>query len=105
MNKKKNAKNLTLWVIICSFIFLIIQAFQNVSTQKTENMTFSSFLKNIDEGKVQQVTMRGFEVYGRSKDSKDFYVHNPNYTPLVDRLMEHGVEIKTAPPEDNPSYP
>ena len=101
MNKKKNVKNLTLWVIICSFIFLIIQAFQNVSMPKTENIAFSKFLKDVDDGRVQHVTMRGYEVFGRSKDSKDFYVHNPNYTPLVDRLMEHGVEIKTAPPEDN----
>lgn len=100
----KNFKSMTIWIVVCSFIFIIIQAMQVSSGNKAIPITFSKFLRNVDAGNVKSVSIKGNDITGKLKDSKRISTYNPNYQPLVDRLMASGVDINTAPPEDNTPF-
>lgn len=102
MSKKKDVKNLTLWIAVCCVIFIVVQAVQLSSrSSQIEQITFSSFLNNVRDGKVTAVELKGQEVIGRTSDSKLFSTYVPRYDGLVDDLISHNVHLTAVPVEDN----
>lgn len=97
----KNMKNLTLWIVVCTFVFIIIQAFQAMNSSKAQPIPFSTFLNKVDEGKVKSVDMRGYAITGRTDSRQQFVTYNPNYTSLIDKLMAKNVTVSAGPAEDN----
>merc|ERR1712072_1454091 len=63
-------------------------------------MPFSEFLKNIDEGRVVQVEIKGNNVEGILSDGTSFNTYSPNDPNLVERLTSKGVSITAVPLED-----
>ena len=99
-------RTLIVWVAIFVVVILLWNAFQTgrINRQKID---YSEFLDDIDQGRVEQVTIRGNDVSGTYKEgdadgSSEFFTYVPELGNLVEKLTEAGVAIKAEEPKDNP---
>jgi len=96
-----NLKNLMMWGVIVMLVVGLFQLFKNPNKTMTSNVVpFSSFLKNVDEGRVMEVNIVGNEIEGVLSDNSTFKTYAPNDPNLVERLTSKGVTITASPVED-----
>ena len=94
-------KNLMMWGIIVLLVVGLFQLFQNPKTTVvSDKMPFSEFLKNIDDGRVVQVEIKGNNIEGILADGSVFNTYAPNDPNLVEKLTSKGVTITASPIED-----
>jgi cell division protease FtsH len=100
-----NFRNLAMWAII---VFLTIGLYnifkhpQNI--QQKNNISFSEFLNEVDNGRVVQVDIKGNNISGTFSNGKNFDTYAPNDPNLVEKLSDKGVGI-TATPKDEDNMP
>ena len=96
-----NFRNIVMWAII---VFLTIGLYnmfkhpQNI--QQKNDISFSEFLKEVDNGRVAQVNIEGNNISGILSDGKNFTTYAPNDPNLVEKLSNKGVGITATPTED-----
>ena len=96
-----NFRNLVMWAII---VFLTIGLYnmfkhpQNI--QQKNNISFSKFLEEVDNGRVVQVDIQGNNISGVLSNGKNFDTYAPNDPNLVKKLTDRGVGITATPIED-----
>jgi len=96
-----NFRNLVMWAII---VFLTIGLYnmfkhpQNV--QQKNNISFSEFLEEVDNGRVVQVDIQGNNISGILSNGKNFDTYAPNDPNLVKKLTDRGVGITATPIDD-----
>ena len=96
-----NLKNLMMWGVIVLLVVGLFQLFQNPkSSMVSDKMPFSEFLKNIDDGRVMQVKIKGNNIEGILSNGTAFSTYAPNDPNLVEKLTSKGVTITAAPLED-----
>ena len=96
-----NLKNLMMWGVIIFLIVGLFQLFQNPERVISENkIAFSSFLKNVEDGRVMQVEIKGNNIEGVLSDGTVFSTYAPNDPNLVEKLTSKGVNITASPQED-----
>ena len=96
-----NLKNLMMWGVIVLLVVGLFQLFQNPGNKvSSDKMAFSEFLKNVDDGRVVQVEIKGNNINGILSDGVVFTTYAPNDPNLVNRLTEKGVTITAAPLDD-----
>ncbi len=98
-------KNLLLWMVILVLIILAWNVFKTGATA-VEEVTFSQFLDQVNQGHVQKVQIRGEEIrgqYGTSAGKREplFKTYAPNYPDLIKDLRAKNVEIDIAPQKDS----
>ena len=60
-----NLRNLAMWSVIVLLVVGLMQLFQNPkNVMVPDKMPFSEFLKNIDDGRVVQVEIKGNNIEG-----------------------------------------
>ena len=94
-----NFKNLAMWAIIVFLTMGLYNLFknpQNTSSQNN-NITFSEFLKEVDNGRVVQVNIQGNSIKGVYSNGKNFNTYSPNDPNLIEKLTEKGVSISASP--------
>ena len=96
-----NFRNLVMWAII---VFLTIGLYnmfkhpQNI--QQKNNISFSEFLEEVDNGRVVQVDIQGNNISGILSNGKNFDTYAPNDPNLVKKLTDRGVGITATPIDD-----
>ena len=96
-----NLKNLMMWSVIVLLVAGLFQLFQNPKNSvASDKMSFSEFLKNIDDGRVVQVEIRGNNIEGILSNGTVFNTYSPNDPNLVEKLTSKGVSITASPVED-----
>ena len=96
-----NAKNLMMWGIIVLLVVGLFQLFQNPKqSASSSQIPFSSFLKNVEDGRVVQVKITGNNIEGILSDGSAFNTYAPNDPNLVEKLTSKGVNITAVPLED-----
>jgi len=96
-----NLKNLMMWGVIVLLVAGLFQLFQNPkNSMVSDKMPFSEFLKNIDDGRVVQVEIKGNNIEGILSDGTIFNTYSPNDPNLVEKLTSKGVSITASPLED-----
>ncbi len=98
-------KNLLLWMVILVLIILAWNVFKTGATA-VEEISFSRFLTQVNQGHVQKVTIRGDEIRGSynpaaGKRETLFKTYAPVYPKLVEDLSAKGVEIEATPMKDS----
>ena len=94
-------KNLMMWSVVVLLVVGLFQLFQNPkNTTLIDKMPFSEFLKNIDDGRVVQVEIKGNDIEGVLSDGTAFSTYAPNDPNLVEKLTSKGVGITASPLED-----
>ncbi len=94
-----NFKNLAMWAIIVFLTMGLYNLFknpQNTSSQNN-NITFSEFLEEVDNGRVVQVNIQGNSIKGVFSNGKNFNTYSPNDPNLIEKLTERGVSISASP--------
>ncbi|MBF0345322.1 MAG: ATP-dependent zinc metalloprotease FtsH [Nitrospirae bacterium] len=96
-------KNVFIWLLIGG---LMIVLFNLLSIQKPiqEEMIFSEFFENIEQGKVADIIIKENEISGKLKDGKTFKTYAVEYPDLIKELRNRGVKITVKPPTPNPWY-
>ena len=96
-----NIKNLMMWGLIVLLVVGLFQLFQNPKRSVVEEKTsFSSFLKNLEDGRIVQVEIKGNEIEGLLSDGTTFSTYAPNDPNLIEKLTSKGVSITASPLED-----
>ena len=88
-----------MWAIIVFLTMGLYNLFknpQNTSSQNN-NITFSKFLEEVDNGRVVQVNIQGNSIKGVYSNGKNFNTYSPNDPNLIEKLTERGVSISASP--------
>ncbi|MCB1485871.1 MAG: ATP-dependent metallopeptidase FtsH/Yme1/Tma family protein, partial [Bauldia sp.] len=94
-----NFRNFALWVIIGLVLIALFNLFQN-SSQRTagQDISYSQFLSDVDQGRVRNVVISGQQIAGVYTDGGAFQTFAPEDPELVKRLEDRGVAISAKPP-------
>ena len=97
-----NIKNLVMWAIIVFLTIGLYNMFKNPqgSVNTKNNIIFSDFLKEVDNGTVVEVEIKGKNIKGILANGKTFSTYAPNDPNLIEKLSDKGVSISAAPLED-----
>ena len=97
-----NFKNLAMWGIIVLLSVGLFNMFQNPAKMEMSNskVSFSTFMSEVDSGRVVEVEIQGNNITGSLSDGSKFTTYSPNYPNLVEKLNEKGVSIIASPVED-----
>ena len=94
-------KNLMMWGVIVLLVVGLLNLFQNPKNPMvSDTIPFSNFLKNVEDGRVVQVEIKGNDIEGILSDGSTFNTYAPNDPNLVDKLASKGVNITAAPQDD-----
>ena len=97
-------KNLALWMVIGLVVVLLFNVFGGLSPDKTFEPNYSDFLRNVDAGAVQSVTIRGNLVTGKLKDGGEFRTYVVESQDFLKLLRDKNVKISVRPIDQNPWY-
>jgi cell division protease FtsH len=90
-----------MWAIIVFLTIGLYNMFKNPQNiQQKNDISFSKFLKEVDDGRVVQVNIEGNNISGVLSDGKNFTTYAPNDPNLVEKLSNKGVGITATPTED-----
>ena len=97
-----NYRNLALWAIIAVLLIALFNLFQTPQQRgQMREIPYSEFLQEVDNGRVQTVTITGERITGTYSDSATgFQTYSPGDNSLVDRLEQRGVTINARPETD-----
>ena len=97
-----NFRNFALWVIILLLLVALFQLFQGSDTRQPGNdVAFSEFLKNVDQGAVRDVTIVNQTITGRLQNGATFQTYAPYNADYIGDLTKAGVTIVARPPTES----
>jgi cell division protease FtsH len=96
-------KNLALWLVITLMMIMLYQLFSKQHLTET-TLSYTEFLKMVDEERVSEVVIQGQELYGTDMNRNRFKVYAPQDNDLIGILREKGVIISAKPPAESPWY-
>jgi cell division protease FtsH len=97
-------RNLALWMVIGLVVVLLFNVISNLSEKGGLEPSYSDFVRNIEAGRVESVTIRGNLVTGRLKDGAEFRTYIVDSPDLVKLMRDKGIRISVKPPDQNPWY-
>ena len=101
-----NYRNFALWVIIFLLVVALVMLFQNPSQRtQAQDIGYSQFLNEVDQGHVRDVTIAGNDISGHFNDNnRAFATYTPNDPSLVQTLIKKNVTTNARPPSDGNSW-
>ncbi len=94
-------KNVFFYLLIIIIAISIIDYYSSHTTTKQE-VSYTSFVKQVEQGEVTQVTIIDNTIRGKLKTGTEFTVISPNDPRLIDILNSNNVEIKAELPPQPP---
>ncbi len=97
-----NFKNLAMWAVIVFLTIGLYNMFKNPqgSIGQKNNIIFSEFLSEVDNGRVVQVEIQGNRIKGIMSNGEKFSTYSPNDPNLIEKLSNKGVSISASPLEE-----
>ena len=96
-------KNLSLILLFFVVSVLVFNLFTSVNTT-VQQLPFSEVMDKIAAGEVNDVTIKGPEMFGNFKTGKAFKTNLPDYPDLVKDLRAKGVKIVAEPVKESAWY-
>ncbi|HMM22185.1 MAG TPA: ATP-dependent zinc metalloprotease FtsH [Selenomonadales bacterium] len=94
-------RNVSFYLLIIIIAISIIDYVSSRNTTKQEK-SYTEFLHQVEEQKVERVTIVENTIRGRLKDGQEFTTVTPNDPTLIGTLREKGVDIKAEQPPQPP---
>lgn len=94
-------KNVTFYLLIIIVAIWMIDYYSASTVSKTD-ITYSAFMKHVQQDEVKQVTIVDNVISGKLKDGKDFSTVAPNDDSLIPTLRASDIEIKAELPPQPP---
>ena len=86
-------RNLVFWSVLVVVVVLIWN-FSSQFQAGDNSVAFSEFIRMVDAGQVETVTLTGSEITGRTSSGDDFRTYAPpQYDGLVNKLVERDVAV------------
>ena len=114
MDDKRNEKkpgnpwtrSLLIWLAVLIGLVLFVRAFDSGSAAQGDPVAYSDFVRQVDEGNVQSVTIAtssvgNVTVSGKMADGKTFRTVAPPNTNVADRLVSKGVGVAVKAEEQS----
>lgn len=97
-----NYRNFALWAIIALLLIALFNLFQSpTSRSASSDVPYSTFISNVNSGRVKSVTISGERITGVYSDNgSSFQTFSPGDPGLVARLESKNVEIAARPESD-----
>jgi cell division protease FtsH len=91
-------RNIALWVVVALFLVVLFNVFQPTNTSSNATpVAYSSFINEVNNGQVQDVTIAGHDITGTTKDGKNFETYAPQDPSLVNKLIAANVHVQAKP--------
>ena len=103
-------RTLILWIAILVVVIVLWNTF-HAGRVTRHPLTFTDFLERVEDGQIEEVTIRDQEITGKFKEGGEFpagdqfSTYAAEYPDLVENLIEQGVVIKAEKPRENPLNP
>lgn len=94
-------KNVTFYLLIIIVAIWMIDYYSASTVSKTD-ITYSAFMKHVQQDEVKQVTIVDNVISGKLKDGKDFSTVAPSDDSLIPTLRARDIEIKAEQPPQPP---
>ena len=96
-------RNIALWVVVALFLVVLFNVFQpsSSSSNPVSQLAYSSFLDQVNNNQVQDVTIAGHDVTGTTKDGKAFETYAPEDPALLNKLIAANVHVDAKPEGDS----
>jgi cell division protease FtsH len=95
-------KNFLFWMVLV-VVGLMIWNFSAAFQTRDKTIQFSEFVKLLDEGQIQKVTLTGNEILGTQKSGDKFRTYAPpQYEGLGNKLVDRNVEVSAKEPTASP---
>ena len=94
-------KNVTFYLLIIIVAIWMIDYYSASTVSKTD-ITYSAFIKHVQQDEVKQVTIVDNVISGKLKDGKDFSTVAPSDDSLIPTLRARDIEIKAELPPQPP---
>ena len=101
MKKKQGwSKGLLVWIVLfCVALGISQLTYSPEKSGKTEEITYSEFVKKVEAGDVFSVKIEGQYVEGLQKDTAKFKTYIPPEAGVIALLQKHDVQISAQPVE------
>lgn len=74
----------------------------NNNNDETENIIFSDFVNKVEDGKIETVYIKGYNIKGKYNDGSVFKTYLPfQDDSIIGRLLNNKVKIIAVPPRDS----
>jgi cell division protease FtsH len=96
-------RNFAIWIVILLLLVGLFKMFENPgrgTARATEEITYSDFLKGIDDQAIKNVTISGNKISGVKDDGASFWTQAPNDPDIVDKLYKSGAAIIAKPSDE-----
>jgi cell division protease FtsH len=99
-------KTVVFWLVIGLSALLLWQVITSTRNgQKVQELNFTQFMSDVDQGKVREITVDGMQVTGKHLDNSAFHTTAPaNYPDMIKVLRDKGVNT-TFKDASNGSWP
>ncbi len=94
-------RNVSFYLLIIIIAISIIDYYSSRTTTKQE-ISYTQFLRQIEDQKVERVTIVDNSIKGKLKDGQEFATIAPNDPTLINTLREKNVDIKAEQPPQPP---
>ena len=97
-----NARNLAFWVVLFMLILALFNLFSNgESALNSRQLTYSEFVKAVNDGTVASVTLNGEKVLIKGKDGQEYATIKPGDAEVTKMLIDKGVTVNATPQEQS----
>ncbi len=97
-----NARNLAFWVVLFMLILALFNLFSNgESALNSHQMTYSEFVKAVNDGTVASVTLDGEKVLIKGKDGQEYATIKPGDAEVTKMLIDKGVKVNAVRQEQS----
>ena len=88
-----------IWVVIAVVLFSVFKQFDTRQTRGND-MSYSQFMAEAKDGRVEEVMIEGRILKGKGKDGKSITAYAPSDVWMVGDLLKYGVQVRAKPEEE-----
>jgi cell division protease FtsH len=97
------SRNLALWLVLGLMVVLLFNMFQAQQVRDQE-LSYSEFVKQVGEGRVESVTMQGDVLRGRLEGDKEFRTYAPPQHDTAEMILGKEIPFTVRPEAEEPWY-
>ena len=89
-----NVRNIAFWVVLFVLILALFNLFSGgQSTINSQAISYSDFVRSVESGEVESVTLDGERVLVHTRDGQDYVTVQPGGAEIADKLIENNVSV------------